>query len=114
VGVLPLPPPAAAHALTIRVTAASWAHDHRRAGRMGLTLLRALNISSAFGSTTLQPRSASMTGMPSIRHADLELRCTSCGDRFVYSAGEQELNTVRGVVREPRECPTCRKLLGRG
>jgi hypothetical protein len=55
-----------------------------------------------------------MNAMPSIHHPDVELRCTYCGDRFVYSAGEQELNAVRGVVREPSECPTCRKLLGRG
>jgi len=50
--------------------------------------------------------------MPSIRHSDVELRCTCCGDRFVYSAGEQELFALRGVLREPHECPTCRKLLG--
>jgi hypothetical protein len=55
-----------------------------------------------------------MEGMASIHQADLELSCACCGDRFVYSAGEQELNAVRGVVREPSECPTCRKLLGRG
>ncbi len=51
--------------------------------------------------------------MSSTRHSDVELRCTCCGDRFVYSAGEQELHAVRGVAREPRECPTCRRLLGR-
>jgi hypothetical protein len=47
-------------------------------------------------------------------HSDVELRCICCGDRFVYSSGEQELHAVRGVAREPRECPTCRRLLGRG
>jgi hypothetical protein len=51
--------------------------------------------------------------MPSTRRSDLELRCAQCDDRFVYSAGEQELHAVRGVACEPRECPTCRKLLGR-
>jgi len=50
--------------------------------------------------------------MPSIRHSDVELRCICCGDPFVYSAGEQELFALRGVLREPHECPTCRKLLG--
>jgi Probable zinc-ribbon domain len=45
--------------------------------------------------------------------ADVELRCSCCGDVFVYSAGEQELHAVRGVRREPRECPDCRRLLGR-
>jgi hypothetical protein len=47
------------------------------------------------------------------RHADIELHCTHCGDGYVYSAGEQELLAVRGVARVPRECPHCRKLLGR-
>jgi hypothetical protein len=51
--------------------------------------------------------------MSSIRHADLELHCACCGDSFVYSAGEQELQVIRGVAREPRVCPACRKLLGR-
>ena len=46
-------------------------------------------------------------------HCDLELRCNCCGDEFVYSAGEQELHRVRGVNREPNECPACRRLLGR-
>ena len=50
--------------------------------------------------------------MSSLRHSDLELSCRCCGDRFVYSAGEQELSALRGIRREPRECPTCRKLLG--
>jgi len=52
--------------------------------------------------------------MSPIRHSDLELHCAWCGDRFVYSAGEQELHAVRGVMRQPRECPSCRRLLGRG
>jgi hypothetical protein len=48
------------------------------------------------------------------RHSDRELRCTFCDERFVYSAGEQELQVLRGVASEPQECPTCRKRLGRG
>jgi hypothetical protein len=51
--------------------------------------------------------------MSPIRHSDRELRCTFCDERFVYSAGEQELQVLRGVTREPQECPTCRRLLGR-
>jgi hypothetical protein len=53
-----------------------------------------------------------MERMSLTRHSDIELRCTCCRDRFVYSAGEQELLAVRGVAEEPRECPTCRRLLG--
>src|SRR5438552_967058 len=55
---------------------------------------------------------ASIHGMSSSGHSDVELSCTCCGQRFVYTAGEQELHAVRGVVCRPRECPTCRRLLG--
>ena len=65
-------------------------------------------------STPVQPSAASMSCMSSNRHSDVELHCNCCGDRFVYSAGEQELHAVRGVSRQPSECPNCRKLLGRG
>ncbi|MBV9324629.1 MAG: zinc-ribbon domain containing protein [Chloroflexi bacterium] len=51
--------------------------------------------------------------MPATRHFDVELNCNHCGEHFVYSAGEQELQTIRGVAAEPRECPPCRRLLGR-
>jgi hypothetical protein len=44
--------------------------------------------------------------------SDVELRCTQCGEAFVFSAGEQELNLVRGAKDQPRTCPRCRKLLG--
>ena len=54
-----------------------------------------------------------MQAMSSIRHADVMLNCTCCGDTFVFSAGEQELHRVRGVAWEPRVCPPCRKLVGR-
>ena len=54
-----------------------------------------------------------MSCMSSNRHSDVELHCNCCGDRFVYSAGEQELHAVRGVSLQPSECPACRKLLGR-
>ncbi|MBV9169623.1 MAG: zinc-ribbon domain containing protein [Chloroflexi bacterium] len=43
---------------------------------------------------------------------DVHLRCACCGESFVYSAGEQELHALRGVVREPRACPGCRRRLG--
>ena len=38
--------------------------------------------------------------MSSKRHSDIELRCACCGKGYVFSAGEQELNAVRGVARE--------------
>jgi hypothetical protein len=38
---------------------------------------------------------------------DINLRCASCGDGFVFSAGEQELFRLRGISRQPQQCPTC-------
>jgi hypothetical protein len=73
----------------------------------------AFNDRLAAQSTRPQPRVPTMRRMLSTRHSDIELSCACCGDRFVYSAGEQELLAVRGVHHQPRECPPCRKLLGR-
>jgi hypothetical protein len=39
--------------------------------------------------------------------ADKDLRCTSCGDGFVFSAGEQELFRLRGISQQPEQCPNC-------
>ena len=39
--------------------------------------------------------------------ADKRLLCASCGDGFIFSAGEQELYQLRGVSREPQRCPSC-------
>jgi hypothetical protein len=39
--------------------------------------------------------------------ADKDLRCATCGDGFVYSAGEQELFRLRGISHEPEHCPNC-------
>ena len=38
---------------------------------------------------------------------DINLRCASCGDGFVFSAGEQELFRLRGVTLQPQQCPSC-------
>jgi hypothetical protein len=47
-----------------------------------------------------------------MRVTDKELHCSSCGDEFVFTAGEQELNLLRGVQRQPRECPPCKRGTG--
>ena len=39
--------------------------------------------------------------------ADKDLRCATCGDGFVFSAGEQELYRLRGLTRQPEHCPNC-------
>ena len=38
---------------------------------------------------------------------DKALRCSSCGDGFVFSSGEQELFRLRGITTEPTQCPSC-------
>jgi hypothetical protein len=39
--------------------------------------------------------------------ADKDLRCATCGDGFVLSAGEQELFRLRGITTQPDHCPNC-------
>jgi putative zinc ribbon protein len=42
-----------------------------------------------------------MSTMSSTRHEDRQLVCHLCGETFIFSAGEQELQRVRGVNAEP-------------
>lgn len=41
------------------------------------------------------------------RDIDKYLRCTTCGEGFVFSCGEQELFRLRGITSEPAHCPNC-------
>jgi hypothetical protein len=43
---------------------------------------------------------------------DKDLSCATCGDGFVFSAGEQELYQLRGVSRQPEHCPNCTRQRG--
>jgi hypothetical protein len=38
---------------------------------------------------------------------DLNFVCRLCGEDFVFTAGEQELQRVRGVQRVPTRCSAC-------
>ena len=40
--------------------------------------------------------------------SDQILECRLCGDSFVFSAGEQELQHVRGFDRAPTRCSLCK------
>jgi hypothetical protein len=40
---------------------------------------------------------------------DAALTCGACAEAFVFSAGEQELQALRGLVRRPDTCPICRR-----
>lgn len=42
-------------------------------------------------------------------YADKTLTCSDCGQNFEFTAGEQEFYASRGLVNEPRRCPTCRQ-----
>ncbi len=39
---------------------------------------------------------------------DKMLTCTSCGQQFVWSAGEQEFYQQRGLMNQPGRCRDCR------
>ncbi len=40
--------------------------------------------------------------------ADKVLRCRECSNEFVFTAGEQEFFSMKGLLNEPGRCPTCR------
>lgn len=50
-----------------------------------------------------------MSSVSSIRHEDRELVCHLCGETFIFTAGEQELQRVRGISAEPKRCPACKR-----
>lgn len=39
---------------------------------------------------------------------DKTLVCKSCGNEFVFTAGEQEFFAEKGFVNEPQRCKECR------
>lgn len=48
--------------------------------------------------------------------ADKTLVCRDCGREFIFSVGEQEFYSSRGLQNEPSRCPECRtaRRSGRG
>jgi len=40
--------------------------------------------------------------------ADRELTCRDCGGSFVFTAGEQEFYSTKGLEHDPVRCPSCR------
>jgi CxxC-x17-CxxC domain-containing protein len=40
-----------------------------------------------------------------------DLTCRDCKKTFVFSAGEQEFFSAKGLVNEPKRCPNCRILV---
>ncbi|MBP1465844.1 zinc-ribbon domain-containing protein [Candidatus Chloroploca sp. M-50] len=41
-------------------------------------------------------------------YKDMELICRSCGESFIFTAGEQEFYADKGFLHEPTRCPRCR------
>lgn len=39
---------------------------------------------------------------------DRSLTCRDCGESFVFSSGEQQFFSSKGLVNDPQRCPTCR------
>lgn len=42
---------------------------------------------------------------------DREITCKDCSGSFLFSAGEQQFYSERGLTNEPKRCPNCRSLL---
>ncbi|MBS1416514.1 MAG: cytochrome C551 [Clostridia bacterium] len=40
---------------------------------------------------------------------DIELKCRDCGEKFTFTAGEQEFYQQKGFTNQPTRCPECRK-----
>ena len=41
-------------------------------------------------------------------YEDKTLICKTCGNEFVFTAGEQEFYAEKGLVNEPKSCKECR------
>ena len=42
-------------------------------------------------------------------YTDKSLQCADCGTTFTFTAGEQEFYSTKGLVNEPKRCPSCRQ-----
>ena len=43
--------------------------------------------------------------------ADKTLICRDCRQQFLFSSGEQTFFSSKGLVNEPKRCPSCRLLM---
>lgn len=42
-------------------------------------------------------------------YEDITLVCKDCGEKFVFTAGEQQFYAEKGFTNQPVRCPNCRK-----
>lgn len=54
---------------------------------------------------------ADVQGIALMEFEDKMLSCRDCNKQFVFSAGEQEFFSAKGLVNEPKRCPNCRLLM---
>jgi CxxC-x17-CxxC domain-containing protein len=40
--------------------------------------------------------------------ADRILTCADCGSDFTFTVGEQQFYQMKGLMNEPKRCPSCR------
>lgn len=40
--------------------------------------------------------------------ADKTLTCMDCGSPFTFTVGEQQFYQMKGLMNEPKRCPSCR------
>jgi CxxC-x17-CxxC domain-containing protein len=52
-----------------------------------------------------------LKGIIRMEFEDKMLTCRDCNKQFVFSAGEQEFFSAKGLVNEPKRCPNCRLLM---
>lgn len=56
-------------------------------------------------------KSPGQLGFSYMEFSNKDLTCRDCGKTFVFSAGEQEFFSAKGLVNEPKRCPNCRILM---
>jgi hypothetical protein len=45
-----------------------------------------------------------------MKKEDINIKCSDCGEEFVFTAGEQEFFDSKGFTNLPKRCAKCRKL----
>lgn len=50
-------------------------------------------------------------GFTHMQFDDKSLTCRDCNKSFVFSGGEQEFFSAKGLVNEPKRCPNCRLMM---
>src|SRR4051794_24216552 len=71
-------------------------------------LPRALAAAPSLGDGAVSSAARCLPIVDAMNAKDQTLVCRLCGDDFVFSSGEQELQRVRGIDKAPTRCSVCR------